>query len=377
MRRAGNPRAGFINAQGDKMKITRKLAAVAAAVALASCGGGNDGIQYDSLVSFGDSLSDVGSYKTPAVANAGGGKYTVNGPDGKVWIERVAAALNVSAPCAAQTGLNATGQLAAFAAPVVDHPGCTAYGQGGSRVTNPVGPWNAALLASPNPATAFQGQLGQLTVPLVTQVARYLASKGGSFTGKEAVLVLAGGNDLFMNLGAVGSTMTPEQAVAAMGVAGAELAALIKNQIVGKGARYVAVVNLPNVALTPSSLAAEVATPGSKALTENAVKAFNAQLASGLNGVGNSVTFIDAYAQSVEQAANPGLYGLSNITTPACSGTSPLNPLPGYSLTCTTASTIAGDVSRYQYADSVHPTPYGHQLIADRVLAEMRKVGWY
>lgn len=359
------------------MKIKRKLAAVAAAVALASCGGGDDAIQYDSLVSFGDSLSDVGSYKTPAVANAGGGKYTVNGPDGKVWIERVAAALNVSAPCAAQTGLNATGQLAAFAAPVVDHPGCTAYGQGGSRVTNPVGPWNAALLASPNPATAFQGQLGQLTVPLVTQVSRYLASKGGSFTGKEAVLVLAGGNDLFMNLGAVGTTMTPEQAVTAMGVAGAELAALIKNQIVGKGARYVAVVNLPNVALTPSSLAAEVATPGSKALTENAVKAFNAQLASGLNGVGSSVTFIDAYAQSVEQAANPAAYGLSNVTTPACSSTSPLNPLPGYSLTCTTASTIPGDVSRYQYADSVHPTPYGHQLIADRVLAEMRKVGWY
>lgn len=354
--------------------IKRKLAAWAAAVLLASCGG-SDRIQFESLVSFGDSLSDVGSYKTPGIAAAGGGKYTVNGPEGKVWVERLAALLNVSAPCAAQTGLQATGQLAAFAGAVTDHAGCTAYGQGGSRVTNPVGPWNAALLASPDPATAFQGQLGQLTVPLTTQVARHLAAKGGSFSGREIVLVLAGGNDLFMNLGAVGTTMTPEQAVTAMGVAGAELAALVKNQIVGKGAKFVVVVNLPNVALTPSGLAAEAAAPGSKALTESAVKTFNAQLSTGLNGVGG-VLYIDAYAQGVDQAANPAAYGLTNITTPACSSTSPLNPLPGYSLTCTTASTIGGDVSRFQYADSVHPTPYGHQLIADKVAAEMAKLGW-
>lgn len=357
------------------LQIKRKLAALGAAVLLASCGG-SDGIQFESLVSFGDSLSDVGSYKTAGIAAVGGGKYTVNGTDGKVWIDRLAATLNLPAPCAAQTGLNASGQLAAFAGPVTDHPGCTAYGQGGSRVTNPIGPWNAALLASPDPATAFQGQLGQLTVPLTTQVARHLAAKGGTFGGKDIVLVLAGGNDLFMNLGSIGAGFTAEQAVAAMGVAGAELAALVKTQILGKGAKFVVVVNLPNVALTPSSLAAEAAAPGTKALTEAAVKTFNAQLSAGLSGVGGALIYIDAYAQSVEQAANPAAFGLTNITTPACSSTSPLNPLPGYSLTCTTASTIAGDTSRYQYADSVHPTPYGHQLIADRVALEMGKAGW-
>lgn len=356
------------------LQIRKKLTVLATAVLLVSCGG-SDGPKFDALVSFGDSLSDVGSYRTPGIAAAGGGKYTVNGPDGKVWVERIAAALNLAAPCAAQTGLKATGQLAAFAGPVANNAGCTAYGQGGSRVTNPIGPWNAALLASPDPATAFTGQLGQLTVPLVTQVANHLAAKGGKFSGNELVLVLAGGNDLFMNLGAVGTSMTPAQAVAAMGTAGAELAALVKNQMIGLGARYVVVVNLPNVALTPSSLAAEAAAPGSKALTESAVQTFNQQLSLGLGGVAG-VLYIDAYAQSNDQAAKPASYGLTNITTPACSSTSPANPLPGYSLTCTNASLIAGDVSHYQYADTVHPTPYGHQLIADRVLSDLGKNGW-
>ncbi|MDB5851480.1 MAG: hypothetical protein JWP29_5232, partial [Rhodoferax sp.] len=118
---------------------TRKAAALAAAltlaVALAACGGGGGGdqtsvVKFSSLVVFGDSLSDVGSYRTPGIAAAGGGKYTVNGPDGLVWVERLAAQLSLPAPCAAQTGLQASGQLAAFAGPVVNHPECTAYAQG-------------------------------------------------------------------------------------------------------------------------------------------------------------------------------------------------------------------------------------------------------
>jgi outer membrane lipase/esterase len=347
------------------------IAATALALTLAACGGGKD---YDQLVSFGDSLSDVGSYRTPGMAAVGGGKYTVNGPGGSVWVERVAEALNLPAPCAAQTGLNAVGAFAAFAGAITNHPGCTAYGQGGARVTNPIGPWNAALKASSDPTTAFQAQLGQLTVPLATQVANHLKAGGGRFDKHSLVLALAGGNDLFMNSGAIAAgQLTPEGAVQAMGQAGAELAQLVKKQMLTKGAKRVVVVNLPNVALTPSSVAQG---PAVQALVTAMSQAYNAQLAAGLDKT-PGVLLVDAFALSNDQAANPARYGLSNLATPACSSTSPLNPIPGYSLTCTTASTLAGvDVSRYAYADSVHPTPYAHSLLAKAVLEALARRGW-
>lgn len=356
------------------------IAGAIVALSLAACGGGGGGdqssaVKFTSLVSFGDSLSDVGSYKTPGIASVGGGKYTVNAPDVKIWTERLAAQLSLPALCPAQTGLKSSGALAAFAGPVTNHPECTSYAQGGSRVTNPIGPYNAALLASPDPATAAQGQLGQLTVPVVTQISTHLAKNGGSFSGKELVLVLAGANDAFLNLATVGITTTPTQAATAMATAAVELSNLVKTEVVGKGAKYVVVVNLPNISLTPSTLAAEAAKPGSQALTDAVTQAFNTQLASNLNGV-QGVVLVDAYAQSTDQAKNPAAYSLTNVTTPACSTTSSANPLSGYSITCTAASTVAGDVSHYQYADSVHPTPYAHDLLARLVSLGMSRAGW-
>jgi phospholipase/lecithinase/hemolysin len=186
---------------------------------------------------------------------------------------------------------------------------------------------------------------------------------------------MAGGNDAFSNLGTVGISTTPEQAATAMGTAGAELAGLVKSQILARGAKYVVVVNLPNVSLTPSSIAAEAGAPGSKALTDAVTKAFNQQLAAGLDGVAGVVQ-VDAYGQNTDQVANPASYALTNVTAPACSSTSTANPLPGYSLTCTTASTVPGDVSHYLYADTVHPTPFAHSLLARLVSLGMARVGW-
>ena len=67
---------------------------------------------YSSLVVFGDSLSDVGSYRTPGVAAIGGGQYTVNGPRSANWTELLARELALGRPCPAQTGLDASGPLA-------------------------------------------------------------------------------------------------------------------------------------------------------------------------------------------------------------------------------------------------------------------------
>lgn len=352
------------------MRHIKFAAVLFASAILAGCGGGGGGgdqtttkVKFSSLVSFGDSLSDVGTYAVGTVKALGGGKYTINSATNKIWIELMAAQLGQSAPCAAQTGLDGAAAQG-FAVPVTEFVNCTAYAQGGARVTNPVGPGNK-LLGGANAV------LGQLTVPVATQIDRHLARNGGTFKGDEVVFVLAGGNDLFINI----ATLAPAAAVTAMGTAGAELAGYVNTKITGKGAKYVVVVNLPDVSLTPSAAANEILSPGSKALTNTMVTTFNSQLQQGLAGNAN-VLYVDAYTVSRDQFANPAQYGLTNVAAQACNTAAPSPNALGSSLVCTTANLNSGVVDKFEYADSVHPTPYGYQLLAQLVTAEMAKRGW-
>ena len=339
-----------------------------ASALLTACGGGGDGdqtpkVKYSNLVSFGDSLSDVGSYGVSTIKAVGGGQYNVNGANGKNWTELLAAQLGVPAPCAAQTGLKSV--IPAIAAvPVTNKSGCFGYGQGGSRVTNPVGIGNiASYPADPS------GALGQLTDPVLNQIQRHLAASGGSFKADELVTVQAGGNDVFANLGAISAgAITPQAGVMAVGTAGGELAAYVKNLIVAKGAKYVVVVNLPNVSKTPFAYTLDAPTQG---LIQTMSSTFNAQLASGLAGL--DVVLVDAFAQSNDQATNPAQYGISNGTAPACDLA---KTIFASSLVCNATTLIAGDVSKYQFADGVHPTPYGYQLFAQLVAKNLAAKGW-
>lgn len=401
------------------------LALLASAV-LAACGGGSGGdpapkVKFSAQVSFGDSLSDVGTYNVGTIKALGGGKYTVNGADAKNWTELMAAGFGLPAPCAAQTGLDGLASQG-FSAPVVNYAGCTSYAQGGARVTNPVGPGNKLLGGS-------NAVLGQLTVPVVAQIQQHLALNGGTFRGDEAVFVLAGGNDALIQLGALSAaataaataavtaalpgqiqkdilagscqpadvnasncqpaaiaTLTPTigataaadyvQAnapvvVSAMGIAGAELAGYVKSMLVARGAKYVTVVNLPDLSVTPYALSQSADT---RALITAMVTTFNNQLQTVLAGNAN-VLVVDAYAVNRDQYANPGSYGLSNVSMPACDLSAAKNPL-GSSLVCSAGNTVAGDVSHYGYADSVHPTPFANLLLARHVSKEMVSKGW-
>ena len=67
-----------------QQKLFLAAAVTLTAVVLAGCGGGSSAgnqkpkIQFSSQVSFGDSLSDVGSYAVGEILALGGGRYTVN-----------------------------------------------------------------------------------------------------------------------------------------------------------------------------------------------------------------------------------------------------------------------------------------------------------
>ena len=363
--------------------IRWKLAALAAAAIVAACGGGEsaDGpsnkVGINAMVSFGDSLSDIGSYKVGSIAGlaaatGGAGTFTVNDNTGiNIWTQRIAALLPVATPCAAITGMSPSPQLGLTGAPFTAKAGCTNYAEGGSRVSNPAGVQSYLLQGAPY----NQINLGFMTKPVQEQMAAHLTAAGGSYTGKELVTVLAGANDVFMELASVAAgAQTPQSAVTNVATAGATLGQLIKSQVVGKGAKFVLVINMPYVAGTPFGQHLDAQTRG---LVDTMTTAFNAQLAAQLAGV-SGVILGDFYSEFKAMLNDPPQYALTNVTTPVCGPNALSNPpsAPGTSLVCNASNVIKGDISHYAFADDVHPTPYGHQLLSQFASKLMAQAGW-
>lgn len=354
---------------------------VLSAIFLAGCGGGASDVpakpKFSAQVSFGDSLSDVGSYKVGLVSALGGGQFTINNASGSPtnWTEMTAPMFGLATPCAAQTGLDngsgaAPGTPTGTVIPVTNNAACTSYAQGGARVTNAIGVGNKLQTA---------GGL-VLTVPVVTQIANHLAAHGGAFNGDEIVFVMAGANDVFFQAGLIGATaITSAQGVAAVQTAATELATAVKTQILAKGAKYVVVVNVPDIGGTPqvTSIADPVAQAQSKGLFDALVGAYNAQLAADLPDSA-TVLNVDAFSASKDEVANPAKYNLTNVTATACDLAAASNPLAS-SLACNANNLTAGVLStdHYMFADKVHPTPYAHSLFALYVLQNMTNKGWY
>jgi len=372
----------------------RHLAGAIGAALLFSAGAHADG--YQQIVSFGDSLSDVGTY-TPATSATGngqppyiGGKFTTNSATGKVWVENVATALSINMT-AAQVGFGAASQACPAA-----NASCTAYGQGGSRVTDPNGIGHTG---------------GALTVPVKTQIANHLA-RFTSFTASDLIFVYAGNNDVFTQFStfatkataiktqAATGAITAEQAnlalfaaqtdaQAAIKQAAQELTGYIRNEILAKGGRYVAVMNLPDSAQTPfgSTLPADA-----KPVLTGLVDTFNLWLRDGLTN--QPVLWIDANASTQAVLANPAAFGIAVTALPACDATrisaitggqvtdgSSLfcNATPGApynGLRLASGNIPAADVNTWLFADAVHPTTGGHKLFSDAVLATLRAAHW-
>lgn len=398
------------------MRHIRSWASLAlAALLLAACGGGDPDVpgsgspsgapttkgSFASIVSFGTSASDVGTYG-PATSLVGGGappyfggKFTTNSATGTVWVENLATSLGVLVT-PAEVGFNGQSVLCPSAAspdPAVANS-CTGYGQGGSRVTDPNG-------IGHDPATGN----GALTVPMVTQIARHLA-RFASFKPSDLILVYGGNNDIFTQFGifsaaatqiqtdAAAGKLTADQANAAlfdaqtaaqaqMKLVAQQLGAYVRDQILAKGGKYVAVMTLSDIADTP--LGSSVPASARPVLTSLS-QIFNLWLRDALTG--QPVQFIDTFTLFKEAYANPAKYGITNNTTPACdvakiSAITSGAVTDGSSLFCNSTpgapfnGLVAGaDVSTWQFADSVHPTTGGHKIISDTFAAQLKSFGW-
>ena len=388
--------------------IKLALTGIAVATFLTACGGGGDGsggafdtrIRFSQVVTFGDSISDVGTYQVGTVAALGGGKFTVNGVANNIWSQTLAASLGVDTQCAAQTGLLPNNGVTGAA--VVNNPLCNNYAQGSSRVTAVgSGPNGVALQKAP----FNQVNLGLIADSIQNQVNRHL-TKVGAFGTADLVTVNGGGNDFFTQLGAVGAAATggaaaqgaatiagwspatitavgaggadaanaaAGAAVTAMGQAGTELAVYVKTLIVAKGAKYVVVRNLGDLNSTPFGSTFSAA---SKQLSTALTTTFNNSLKQGLEGVAG-VIYFDDYARALAIAANPSAFGYSNITGAACGPDSFSQPGDkiGNSIICNAKTLVAGDTSKYAFADGVHPTPFAAQQAASFTIDLMRKAG--
>ncbi len=279
---------------------------------------------FSNMVVFGDSLSDGGAYtnfiRTLGIPGSSQVKYfqfTTN--PGNVWVEDIAQ----------QFGLSLTPNMI---------NGGTNYAQGGARVDLPS--------AGANPFTP--------EIPVSQQLDEYLGTYH-YFGQNTLVTVLAGANDIFQ-----GGAAAIAPAVTGLVT---EIATMQ-----GYGARYIVVVNLPDIGLTPEFRA--LGPVGSAEGTAAAV-GFNGGLKQGLAQIGGNVLYVDAFSLFHEIVADPRLYGISNITGVACPTVA---ASPG-AIGCTPATEIPGSAMSYLFADGVHPTTIGHRILADAVISELLAPG--
>jgi outer membrane lipase/esterase len=272
-----------------------------AAVSTASAAGAQS---YNRLVVFGDSLSDNGNLylatggSTPASPPYYQGRFS----SGPVFTERL--------------GFNASN----FMGPVT---GSINYAFGGARTDSQAAPMGMRV-----------------------QLAQY-QSRGGVFGAGDLVSILGGANNIFQGLPAAGASSNPQGSIAPVALGAAADMNFIVGSVAQAGAGTILVTNLPKLSLTPQFRA----TPAAP-LADYAVTTFNGALLTGLNATaaarpGTNIIMMDLFKIGDVIAANPGAFGVSNVTQPCFNGV-----------------TVCANPNDYFYFDGVHPTATGHAVIA-------------
>ena len=264
--------------------------------------------KLDSIVFFGDSLSDTGNiwYVTGGFPPAPYFQGTSGaGPDrtGGQWSDY----LGPSWPTvfAAKFGLLATPSVV----------GGNNYAWGGART-------------GVNPAAGAAPWLDQ-------QVGQYLLT-GAPSSATTLYSVMIGGNDVANNLG---------NATALANGINSIVTSL--SNLYGAGGRQFLVANVPDIGATPEFQGREAAFPGITALATAWTLQWNMALESALGSLalpGATIGFLDLYALGKDPVL---LSGFANTTD-----------------ACLTSTSLCADPSQYFYWDSFHPTSRTHASIA-------------
>jgi outer membrane lipase/esterase len=183
-----------------------------------------------------------------------------------------------------------------------------------------------------------------------TAIAAFTAQITPSVTAQVTAQVEAGAG--------VTSLMTADQVQASIQQAAATELGMI-GQLGKAGARYVMVFNLPNIGLTPDGISQGAA---AAAQLTGLTLTFNNTLNAGLAKAGVNIVPVNTYAMLNEIIADPGRYGFTNVTDPACTGSS-FGCLPA-GTPGATSTYQPGTDKTYLFADGVHPTTTAHAELA-------------
>jgi outer membrane lipase/esterase len=372
-----------------------KLLSIAAGVVMmvSGCGGGDPAsvppiieAQAKAYVA-GDSLVDVGVF---------GIRFTVQSSNAAspflVWPELISNGFNLGKLCAAYNGGSAFAPIA----------NCTGYGVGGAQI---------------NPATIVKtsGQVSGVTidsdatpVSIIKQITDM--SAGRTFGSKDLIMLDGGGNDINdiatpLLEGLFLESVSPGAGATAIGVyktllkdllpasivdpaatptdlanlGGAYMQALatmmanaIKTKLIANGAQRIVVLNVPDLSKTPDLISQTAA----HATLDGWARAFNGKLQTELGSESSKVLIADFYGTLNGFAANPssasiGAVSLTNVTTKACGSTSI------GACTDTLLNTNGPATWRtHLFADGLHSTPFGNELLAQTVRNAITAKGW-
>jgi outer membrane lipase/esterase len=255
-------------------------------------------------------------------------------------------------------------------------------------------------------ADQLPGATAATTPLLVDNQLKAMATQG--LNAQDVVILIAGSNDAadvataFLQasidqgiafttlMGSMGVTNTDRRAAGNeyMAKLADKYYAGINTHLLAKGATKIAILNMPNVVQTPRLSQARATIQGAEAAVPMLiewVETYNNKLAANING---DKRFIQInYRKLINDAITDPNLLVSNSDTPACpsTGTGTLDMLPTYDLKSCTSGMLSSNPpqgqtsadwwTRYFFADSTHPTPYLHNLLARGVNLELVRAG--
>ena len=298
--------------------------------------------EYDSLVIFGDSLSDPGNafaltgnsltppYSTLDVLLIPDAPYAVgNGrfSNGRTWVERLSRSLEAKTSARPAYAFNRKGRKG------------NNFAVGGARAR-----------------TAGSG------FDLSDQVSFYLSQPLDEDSDEILYVIAIGGNDVRDALTAFSVDPTGASSSALLSDAVLSVSDNF-NALYSAGARNFLIVNSPDISLTPAIRFLDAVNPGTGFVASLITTQYNTalnQLILQMESLLPDVTFTEVNLQMSLNivVANPREFRLSNVTE-AC-----ISPnLPPFS---------CNKPNRYLFWDGIHPTKAGHRIFARFALEALR-----